>query len=675
MRRAFGLGGLALGFALLVASALPPPAGSDASRQFPRGGTLRIDLSSDFDYIDSSLAYFTHSWQLQNATQLKLLSFPDTEGAAGRRVVPDAAEGLPKVSDKGKTYTFTIKRGFKFSDGSAVTSANFAAAIKRALDPRMQSPAKPFLDGVVSYRTPNDQTLVIRLKQPTPDFLQRMTMPFFSAIPTNRPVNPKGVGAPLVSAGPYYVRSWIKSRSAELARNPFYPGPREGQPDQIVYNLNASPATQYTRCRSGVSDVCTDVAPAQHSRLAQEFGINKGRYFIRKNVAFWYLALNNDSKLFRNNPKLRQAVNYAIDRPQIVRQHGYLGGGRTDQILPPGMPGFRNGNIYPLGGENLTRAQSLARGNTRSGKAVFYTFNTAPGPSVAEVVRFNLKQIGIDVEIKQFSRAVVEQRVGRRGERYDIALQSWGEDYPDPYDFINILLSGRNIRASNNTNDSYFSSPAWNQRMERAARLTGAARLRAYGNLDLDLMRNQAPIAPYLVSNDRIFVSANVASFSYNPIYGLDLLGTSLVAPPTATPPPPPPPPGPPPPPPPLSCSQPLTATLTTAFSELHGQVYGQCDAFLPSGWNFTELHTLPKRFSAWSVHASGPCTPSGQPPLPHTLTCPAKTDGRVCAIIDLEPEAVVGDSVRVRLLKDSGVVHEATLQLGPEQAPCTVGP
>ena len=111
-----------------------------------------------------ALSYFSHSWQLLNATQLKLLSFPDVEGAAGSRMRPEAAAGFPRVSADGKTYTFTVKRGFKFSDGSNVTAANFRAAIARALNPRMQSPASSFLDDVASYRTIGQYQLEMKLK-------------------------------------------------------------------------------------------------------------------------------------------------------------------------------------------------------------------------------------------------------------------------------------------------------------------------------------------------------------------------------------------------------------------------------------------------------------------------------------------------------------------------------
>lgn len=528
-----------VGAGLLLAAGFASPAESSpqaSGKADARGGTLRVDLRSDFDYIDTSLAYFSHSWQILNATQLKLLSFPDVEGTAGTRIRPEAAAGFPRVSNGGKTYLFTIKKGFRFSDGSPVTAANFRAAIARGLNPKMQSPASSFLDDVAKYRTVGQYGLEVTLKTVAPDFLARMSMPFFSAIPVNRPIVPEGVDAPLVSAGPYFIQEWVKQRSAVVVRNPFWNNAKEpwkslarpAQVDRIEYTFSNSLDATLLRLRRNEVDL-GNIPPAAASDLAREFGLNKGRFFIRKNLVFWYLALNNDSALFKGNVKLRQAVNYAIDRPQIVRQHGYLGGGRTDQILPPGMPGFKDGKIYPLEGQNATtrkQATALAQGNTRGGKAVFYAFNTAPGPAIAQVVQFNLKQIGIDVEIKQFDRTVQHDKVGTRGEPFDISHSGWGADYPDPYNFINVLLDGKKIQATNNVNESYFNNPAYNAKMEKASRLAGNARLTNYGNLDIDIMKNQAPLAPYIVTNARVFVSQDVGCYNFSPVNAT----TNLVA-------------------------------------------------------------------------------------------------------------------------------------------------
>ena len=120
-------------------------AGAGAAAEARTGGTLSIVSRSDFDYVDPSLAYFIHSWNMMAATNLTLTYYPHVEGAAGGRLTGMAAP-LPRVSNGGKTYTFTIKRGFRFSNGAQVTAANFAAAIRRGLNPRMQSPASSFLD-------------------------------------------------------------------------------------------------------------------------------------------------------------------------------------------------------------------------------------------------------------------------------------------------------------------------------------------------------------------------------------------------------------------------------------------------------------------------------------------------------------------------------------------------
>jgi ABC-type transport system substrate-binding protein len=526
----------AVGVGLLFAAGFASPAsgGSQASANgAARGGTLRVDLSSDFDYIDTSLAYFNHSWQLMNATNLKLFSFPDKEGAAGSRMRSEAAAGFPRISRDGKTYTIRVKPGFKFSDGSAVTAASFRAAIARALNPRMQSPASSFLDDVASYSAPNRSTLVIRLKKLAPDFITRLTMPFFSAIPANRPIVPEGVGAPMVSAGPYYVREWTKNQSALVVRNPHWNNARApwkalGRPahvNQIVYSIGITPAASKLRIERNDTDLA-GVGAAQAAELAERYGINRGRFFVRKNMVTWFLTLNNNSPLFRNNTRLRQAVANAIDRPQMVRQHGFLGGGRTDQILPPGMPGFRDANVYSLRGPNNSRANQLARGNLRGGKAVLYAFNVSFGPTVAQVVQFNLRQIGIDVEIRQYDRVVQHEKMATRGEPFDIGHEGWGADYADPSNFLNVLLDGRRIQATNNVNTSYFNNPTYNRKLEAASRLYGAARLRAYGNLDADVVRNQAPMAPYINTNARIFVSQNVGCYTYSAINS----STNLVA-------------------------------------------------------------------------------------------------------------------------------------------------
>jgi len=116
-----------------------------------KGGTLKVLLADDTDYVDPALAYYQISWQFEYSTCLKLLNYPDSAGDAGSQLVPEAATALPEVSADGKTYTFTIKPGQKFSPPSTeeVTAQTFKYAIERDLNPKMQSPAASFISDIV----------------------------------------------------------------------------------------------------------------------------------------------------------------------------------------------------------------------------------------------------------------------------------------------------------------------------------------------------------------------------------------------------------------------------------------------------------------------------------------------------------------------------------------------
>jgi peptide/nickel transport system substrate-binding protein len=206
----------------------------------------------------------------------------------------------------------------------------------------------------------------------------------------------------------------------------------------------------------------------------------------------------------------------------MVRQHGFLAGARTDQILPPGMPGYKDWSIYPLGGVNaaaIAKAKALAAGNTRGGNVTFYGFNSSFGPAVSQVIQYNLKQIGLNVDIKLFDRVVQTEKAGTRGEKFDMLLNGWGADYVDPYDFLNVLLEGTRIQQTNNQNLSYFNDPAFNKRMIEAGRLSGDKRNAAYAVLDRDLSKVGAVLG-YVNTNGRYYVSSSTGCFSSNPVHG-----------------------------------------------------------------------------------------------------------------------------------------------------------
>jgi peptide/nickel transport system substrate-binding protein len=477
-------------------------------------------------------------------TAMKLLDFPDKDAAAGgTRIIPEAAASMPVVSKDRKAYTFTIRKGLRFSNGKPITAKDFKYTFNRLADPKMNSPATTFMEDIVGEQAANKSggnisgikvkgnKLIFRMTKVAPDFLARLTMPFFSAVPLGTPHNPEGVIPP--SGGPYYVASWDKGRQAVLNVNKFYKGPRPHNVDIIQYNIGITVDAQRLHCERGDSDVC-GFPPAAAAELRDKYGVNTGRFFVKGQAVFWYLNFNHDQPLFKGNDQLKEAVNFAIDRTAIVNAvdavRGALSATPTDQILPPGFPGFRSWDIYPLNGPDVAKAKELAAGHTRSGIVRLWTFNRPSfGPSVAQVVKYDLAQIGLNVEITTFGDVpLMLGKAGTRGAAFDMLLNGWGQDYPDPFDFINVLLNGNSIGPANNGNLSYFNDPKWNARMDGANRQFGAQRLNAYSILDRDLMQGPAPIAPYINTNTRILVSARVGCFTFQQVYGTDYAALCL---------------------------------------------------------------------------------------------------------------------------------------------------
>ena len=504
------------------------------------GGTMNVDLANDVDYTDPALDYLSTGWEIEYATCLKLMNYPDANGPKGSQLVPEAAAGFPKVSNSGKTYDFTVNAGFtKFSNGAPVTAANFKAAFDRDADPKMQSPAVPFFSDIVgSSKSPvsgikvKGSHIIFNLTHAAPDFLARTAMPFFCAVPTNLAHDPNGVLAP-PAAGPYYIADRVPNKSITIKKNPNYKGKRPHNVNAIVYNIGNSLAASYLRAQQGATDYAAQgIPPASYAEAAQKYGVNKGQFWVKPQLGVSYLAMNHDRPLFKGaaGTDLAKAINYAIDRKALLAQGGYLGGKRTDQILPPGIAGFRDANLYPLKGPDIATAKKWAdKAGLKSGTSVqLYTSNTGAAPLQAQVYQFNLSQIGLTVNTHLFARAVQIDKEGTRGEPFDLTTEGWIADYADPYDFINVLLSGANLHDSNNNNVAYFNDPTYNKAMTAASLMSGAARYNAYGALDVKMMNTNPPWAARSNFNDRILLSSKVGCFTYNAIYSVDLAAACL---------------------------------------------------------------------------------------------------------------------------------------------------
>jgi len=529
---------LAVGASLLVAAGFASPAGSapsSPSAAAKKGGTLHINLSeTDIDFADPALAYFQPSWLTLYVVCRNLLNYPDKPAPAGSRLVPDAAVGFPKVSARGKVYTFTIRKGLKFSDGKAMTAKNFATEIDRLASPKSESPAVPFFSDIVGATAVNNgnghhvsgviargNKLTIKLVKPGPDIMSRVAMPFFCGVPNNLPVSAQGVNT-FASAGPYYISDRSPGKPIVLKRNTHYVGPRPHNASQIVVTPNTDIDQSLLQVNRGeVNYDLGGLPPSAHAGLAKRYGINKGRYFVNPTISTRYISLNVLAGFKSANQ--RKAVNFAIDRPGIIKQRGAFAGATTDQLLPPRMQGFKNGAIYPLKRPNSKQAKKLAK----STSVTLFTSNSPAGINTAQVMQGSIQvNTGnkIKVDIKSMKTSVMYKRCGTKSEaasgQFDMCNVGWIADYPDPFDFVNVLLSGDNIHDSNNNNYSYFNSGTYNRQMRAAALKFGAARYSTYGALDVNIMKNAAPIAPWDNDNERDYISGKTGCFTYQSIYG-----------------------------------------------------------------------------------------------------------------------------------------------------------
>ncbi len=503
----------------------------------PSGGTLRIDLEQTPLTLDPPAAYAdSHTIPLVYETCATLVNHPDESGPAGVRLVPEVAASMPAISADGKTYTFTIRPGYRFSPPSnePVTAKTFAYSLERALDPRSHAQLTSLLADVVGVkafaagRAPHvsgivadGRTLRIRLVAPAGDFLARLAIGAFCPVPLDTPIDAKGVQL-IPSAGPYYLASNTPGTQLVLRRNPNYHGPRPRRPDAIVLQGGISLATALAQLQAGTADYAGDGVPTTADRrLRARFGEGSAasrsghqRYFTAKGLNVRYLMLNPERPLFAD-ARVRRAVNFAIDRRALADaldrslfHEAFAGGGVTTQYLPPEMPGRSVTPLYPLR-PDLKRARLLL-GAPRTRSGVMFACNYTPCRLVAAIVQRNLAAIGIDLRVEYMPTALMFARAYAPHARYDIFLLGWVADFPDPADFLQIFFNR-------------FHDPGYVRGRAAAERLTGPKRFRVFASLARRLALDAAPAVAYESDENRVFFSARVGCQIFQPIYGVDL--------------------------------------------------------------------------------------------------------------------------------------------------------
>ena len=242
---------LVAGASLLVAASLASAAGNGHAQALKKGGIWRFGTTGSSIQVDPQVAYVTTAWWLEYATAAKLYNYPDRPGPAGAKLIPEVASNFT-VSNSGKRYSFTIRKGFKFSDGKPVTAKNFRYAIIRTANKELASPGRPFITdpngtnivgaeaggSSVSGVKVKGNKLTINLTKADGTFMAKITMPFFQATSTKLPLTKEIVnvsGQNLPSAGPYYISRNDVNQLTSIRQNKFWKkGPGRTRPRNLT---------------------------------------------------------------------------------------------------------------------------------------------------------------------------------------------------------------------------------------------------------------------------------------------------------------------------------------------------------------------------------------------------------------------------------------------------------
>ena len=538
MLRKFGL--VLLVLALAGASALGLAAcGSSSSGK--EGGALTGSYASFPDYLDPQLSYTQEGWTAMYDTYLPLLTYKRVNGVEGSKVVPGLAESLPEISSDGKTYTLTLRKGLKYSDGTPVKASDFASTVERLF--KINSPgsfyyesiagaeefAKTKKGGISGIKTDDKSGKIeIELNDPRGTFSNELAMLFVALLPADTPA--KNLTAdPPPATGPYMISKVEKGRSWSYERNPHWAkdnGPEvnevpAGHFNKIEISVARNDATQVNEIERNKTMWMQTLVPSdQREAIVNKYEGTQFRVEHPLNVyMFW---MNTEQAPF-DDPKVRQAVNYAVDTDALERI--YAGSmAATHQILPQGMPGYEALDLYP---HSMTKAKELlAEADPSDRDITVWTNNENPNDEASAYYQDALNKLGFNAKLKTINADNYYSIIGNETTPdLDTGWLAYFADYPNPNAFFQPLLSGEAIAPTGNTNFPRIDVPELNEKIAKLSEEPlGSQQESEYTELDRSYME-LAPMVPYGTNTTSTFVDDQIDldSVVYNPAYGHSL--------------------------------------------------------------------------------------------------------------------------------------------------------
>lgn len=470
MKRATTVGALLAATLLLAGCNANPttPAGS-SSAPVTKGGDLTILTSQtelSFDPAKSQSLAITSLGLVER----RLTTWDITPGQEAK-YVPDLATDTGKSSNGGKTWTYTLKDGLTYDDGTPITSGDIKYGIERSFAPELSGGLgyhKSLLAGAASYKgpydgkqlssikTPDDKTIVFELNTPYGDWPWIASMPAFTPVPKAKDTKPATYGEHPAASGPYEVESYSQGVALKLVRNPKWTASsdtvRTAGPDSITFKMSqdATVAAQSLIADSGDAQTSFGAQFVPPAQLAQAQGspTAKSRLVTSDPGALAYLAFNTSRGALKD-VKVRQALEYAADRQAfLLASGGEISGAAATTLITPGIPGRAEYDLYPAPATgDIDKAKQLlaAAGHATDLNLNLVVQNDAVSLAQGQAIQQGFAKAGVKVTLVPLDQNTAVERVTAGSGDYDMYIGSWQPDFPSPNGNIQPLFDSSQI--------------------------------------------------------------------------------------------------------------------------------------------------------------------------------------------------------------------------------------
>ena len=542
-----------------------------------KGGTLNVGVAGDVDYMDPARTYYAFSWDIHQLFSRTLLTFPDGVGQQALQPTADIATGPATPTNGDKTWSYTLKPGIKFQDGTTVTSKDIKYAIERTfatsvinggpsyfatfLCPGGENSSgacttyggpyknKAAVYGLSTISTPSANKIVFHLNQPFSEWNYVMTLFGTSPVEVKVDQNPKTGGANynnnVQATGPYKIASYVPNKHIDLVRNPAYDpttdGTRPALPNKINITTSFDSVTLDNDIVANTVDLDiggTGVQPATQAKILQTSSL-KARALDPITGFTRYIAILSETPPF-NNIHCRQAVEWAMNKKEQQDARGGIYGGAIATTLgPPTLAGWKNFNEYP-GTENgpdvaKAKAALTACGKPNGFHTTIVVTNQGKGPQQAQFLQNDLKAVGITANIKQFDPAtyyssVIGVPANLKKDGYGLAFAGWGPDWPAPYGFFENIVDPRKILPQGNSNYGACSDPKITSLIQQALSQTSPAAEYPFWQQVDETVNKDACDAPFTYDKALDLFSSRLKNVYIEPQFGIVDLRTLGVA-------------------------------------------------------------------------------------------------------------------------------------------------